>query len=91
MASNADNAGAASVSMCYGTSGDNLPPRSTVVDLLHENGVTVVRLYWPDPAALAGTGIRVVMGAPAPRSYRSRSTGEIMSGATCSIQSHQRY
>ncbi|GJN16769.1 hypothetical protein PR202_gb03790 [Eleusine coracana subsp. coracana] len=60
-------AGAASVGVCYGTSGDNLPPASTVVDMLRENGFTVVRLYWPDPAALAalsGTGIRVVVGAP---------------------------
>ncbi|GJM91921.1 hypothetical protein PR202_ga08343 [Eleusine coracana subsp. coracana] len=62
-----NNAGAASVGVCYGTSGDNLPPASTVVDMLRENGFTVVRLYWPDPAALAalaGTGIRVVVGAP---------------------------
>ena len=61
------NAGAASVGVCYGTSGDNLPPASTVVGMLRENGFTVVRLYWPDPAALAalaGTGIKVVVGAP---------------------------
>jgi hypothetical protein len=61
------NAGAASVGVCYGTSGDNLPPPSTVVEMLRENGFTVVRLYWPDPAALgalAGSGIRVVVGAP---------------------------
>ncbi|KAF8646971.1 hypothetical protein HU200_065484 [Digitaria exilis] len=35
--------------------------------MLRENGFTVVRLYWPDPsalAALAGTGIKVVVGAP---------------------------
>src|SRR6185312_14533512 len=60
-------AGAASVGVCYGTSGDNLPPASTVVGMLRENGFTVVRLYWPDPAALAalaGTGIKVVVGAP---------------------------
>ncbi|CAO1942995.1 unnamed protein product [Urochloa humidicola] len=58
---------AASVGVCYGTSGDNLPPASTVVGMLRENGFTVVRLYWPDPAALAalaGTGIRVVVGVP---------------------------
>ncbi|RLN25541.1 hypothetical protein C2845_PM07G34450 [Panicum miliaceum] len=61
------NAGAASVGVCYGTSGDNLPPAGTVVGMLRENGFTVVRLYWPDPsalAALAGTGIKVVVGAP---------------------------
>ncbi|CAL4959501.1 unnamed protein product [Urochloa decumbens] len=58
---------AASVGVCYGTSGDNLPAASTVVGMLRENGFTVVRLYWPDPAALAalaGTGIRVVVGVP---------------------------
>ncbi|KAL6613828.1 hypothetical protein ACP70R_036098 [Stipagrostis hirtigluma subsp. patula] len=57
----------ASVGVCYGTSGDNLPPASTVVDMLHENGFTTVRLYWPDPAALgalSGSGIRVVVGVP---------------------------
>ncbi|TVU34720.1 hypothetical protein EJB05_16567 [Eragrostis curvula] len=58
---------AAAVGVCYGTSGDNLPPPSTVVDMLRENGFSIVRLYWPDPAALgalAGSGIRVVVGAP---------------------------
>ncbi|KAL6853453.1 hypothetical protein ACP4OV_019482 [Aristida adscensionis] len=60
-------AGAASIGVCYGTSGDNLPPASTVVSMLQENGFTTVRLYWPDPAALealSGSGIRVVVGAP---------------------------
>ncbi|XP_062208053.1 lichenase-2-like [Phragmites australis] len=59
--------GAASVGVCYGTSGDNLPPASTVVGMLRDNGFTIVRLYWPDPAALGalgGSGIRVVVGAP---------------------------
>ncbi|KAJ1255901.1 hypothetical protein BS78_K141800 [Paspalum vaginatum] len=58
---------AASVGVCYGTSGDNLPPASTVVGMLRDNGFTVVRLYWPDGAALAalgGSGIKVVVGAP---------------------------
>ncbi|WVZ67451.1 hypothetical protein U9M48_016526 [Paspalum notatum var. saurae] len=62
-----DDAGAASVGVCYGTSGDNLPPASTVVGMLRDNGFTVVRLYWPDGAALAalgGSGIKVVVGAP---------------------------
>jgi len=61
------NAGAASVGVCYGTSGDNLPPASAVVGMLRENGFTVVRLYWPDGealAALGGSGIKVVVGAP---------------------------
>ncbi|KAG0540955.1 hypothetical protein BDA96_03G454100 [Sorghum bicolor] len=58
---------AASVGVCYGTSGDNLPPASAVVGMLRENGFTVVRLYWPDGealAALGGSGIKVVVGAP---------------------------
>uniref|UniRef100_A0A0D9VA52 Glucan endo-1,3-beta-D-glucosidase n=1 Tax=Leersia perrieri TaxID=77586 RepID=A0A0D9VA52_9ORYZ len=57
----------AAVGVCWGMSGDNLPPASKVVDMLHENGFTIVRLYAPDTAALAalgGTGIRVVVGAP---------------------------
>ncbi|XP_006645315.2 lichenase-2-like [Oryza brachyantha] len=60
-------AGAAAVGVCYGMSGDNLPPPSKVVEMLRENGFTTVRLYAPDSAALAvlgGTGIRVVVGAP---------------------------
>lgn len=58
---------AASVGVCYGMSGNNLPPASTVVGMLRDNGFTSVRLYAPDAAALAalaGTGIGVVVGAP---------------------------
>ncbi|KAF2954256.1 lichenase-2 [Oryza sativa Japonica Group] len=60
-------AGTAAVGVCWGMSGDNLPPASKVTEMLRENGFTVVRLYAPDSAALAalgGTGIRVVVGAP---------------------------
>lgn len=60
-------AGAASVGVCYGMSGNNLPPPSTVVGMLRANGFTSVRLYSPDSAALgalAGSGISVVVGAP---------------------------
>ncbi|KAF7040088.1 hypothetical protein CFC21_050012 [Triticum aestivum] len=58
---------AASVGVCYGMSANNLPPPSTVVGMLRDNGFNSVRLYAPDRdalAALAGTGIGVIVGAP---------------------------
>ncbi|KAF7033142.1 hypothetical protein CFC21_044264 [Triticum aestivum] len=48
-------------------SANNLPPASTVVRMLRDNGITSVRLYAPDSAALAalgGTGISVMVGVP---------------------------
>ncbi|KAM3354578.1 hypothetical protein ACQJBY_025344 [Aegilops geniculata] len=57
----------ASVGVCYGMSANNLPPASTVVSMLRDNGITSVRLYAPDSAALAalgGTGISVMVGVP---------------------------
>ncbi|KAF7033110.1 hypothetical protein CFC21_044236 [Triticum aestivum] len=58
---------AASVGVCYGMSSNNLPPPSTVVGMLRDNGFNSVRLYAPDNdalAALAGTGIGIIVGAP---------------------------
>uniref|UniRef100_A0ACD5XBI3 Uncharacterized protein n=1 Tax=Avena sativa TaxID=4498 RepID=A0ACD5XBI3_AVESA len=58
---------AASVGVCYGMSANNLPPPSTVVGMLQDNGFNSVRLYAPDGdalAALGGTGIGVIVGAP---------------------------
>uniref|UniRef100_A0A0E0D0D6 Glucan endo-1,3-beta-D-glucosidase n=1 Tax=Oryza meridionalis TaxID=40149 RepID=A0A0E0D0D6_9ORYZ len=59
--------GTTAVGVCWGMSGDNLPPASKVTEMLRENGFTVVRLYTPDSAALVAlgsTGICVVVGAP---------------------------
>jgi hypothetical protein len=57
-----------SIGVSYGMSGDNLPPPSTVVDMYKSTGITAMRLYAPDQAALqavgGGTGIGVVVGAP---------------------------
>ncbi|CAN6362757.1 unnamed protein product [Urochloa humidicola] len=56
-----------SIGVCYGMSGDNLPPASTVIGMYQSNGIKAVRLYAPDKAALdalGGTGIRVLVGAP---------------------------
>ncbi|CAO2148475.1 unnamed protein product [Urochloa humidicola] len=56
-----------SIGVCYGMSGSNLPPASTVIGMYESNGFKAVRLYAPDKAALealGGTGIRVLVGAP---------------------------
>uniref|UniRef100_A0A8R7U0Q1 Uncharacterized protein n=1 Tax=Triticum urartu TaxID=4572 RepID=A0A8R7U0Q1_TRIUA len=58
---------AASVGVCYGMSANNLPPPSTVVGMLRNNGFNSVRLYAPDSyalAVLARIGIGVIVGAP---------------------------
>ncbi|CAL4988668.1 unnamed protein product [Urochloa decumbens] len=56
-----------SIGVCYGMSGSDLPPASTVIGMYKSNGIKAVRLYCPDKAALealGGTGIRVLVGAP---------------------------
>ncbi|KQK05742.1 lichenase-2 [Brachypodium distachyon] len=56
-----------SIGVCYGMSANNLPPPSTVVGMFKSNGITSMRLYAPDHAALdalGGSGINVVVGAP---------------------------
>ncbi|PAN41978.1 hypothetical protein PAHAL_8G114600 [Panicum hallii] len=56
-----------SIGVCYGMSGSNLPPASTVVGMFKSNGIKAMRLYAPDKAALQalnGTSIGVLVGAP---------------------------
>ncbi|XP_062231264.1 lichenase-2-like [Phragmites australis] len=58
---------AESIGVSYGMSGTNLPPASTVIGMYSSNGISSMRLYAPDQAALqavGGTGISVVVGAP---------------------------
>ncbi|KAG8085384.1 hypothetical protein GUJ93_ZPchr0010g7704 [Zizania palustris] len=58
---------AEAIGVCYGMSANNLPPANMVVGMYRSNGITAMRLYAPDQAALqsvSGTGIRVVVGAP---------------------------
>uniref|UniRef100_J3M6K7 Glucan endo-1,3-beta-D-glucosidase n=1 Tax=Oryza brachyantha TaxID=4533 RepID=J3M6K7_ORYBR len=58
---------AEAIGVCYGMSANNLPPASSVVGMYRSNGITSMRLYAPDQAALqsvGGTGISVVVGAP---------------------------
>ncbi|KAF8701179.1 hypothetical protein HU200_033734 [Digitaria exilis] len=53
--------------VCYGMSGSDLPPASTVVDMYKSNGIKAMRLYCADkPAleALNGTDIRVLVDVP---------------------------
>ncbi|KAK3127265.1 hypothetical protein QOZ80_7AG0570590 [Eleusine coracana subsp. coracana] len=51
----------------YGVVADNLPDTSSVVRLLKDNGITMVRIYDTDPAvlrSLANTGMKVVVMMP---------------------------
>jgi exo-beta-1,3-glucanase (GH17 family) len=60
-------AGVDAIGVCYGMSGNNLPPPSKVVSMYKQYGISSMRLYAPDQGALqavGGTGIRVVVGAP---------------------------
>ncbi|KAJ1291238.1 hypothetical protein BS78_02G302000 [Paspalum vaginatum] len=61
----AEAGGAAGVS--YGTIANNLPKEASVVDLLRQNGITVIRIYDASPEVLtplANTGIKVVVMMP---------------------------
>ncbi|KAK6123080.1 hypothetical protein DH2020_043183 [Rehmannia glutinosa] len=59
--------GAAQVGVCYGRIATNLPPPSAVINLLKSNGISRVRVFNPDPDALApfyGTKIELMIGVP---------------------------
>ncbi|KAG6429563.1 hypothetical protein SASPL_107615 [Salvia splendens] len=59
--------GAAPVGVCYGRVAADLPPPASVIGLLNSNGISRIRLFNPDPAALApfsGTGIELTIGVP---------------------------
>ncbi|EAY77211.1 hypothetical protein OsI_05182 [Oryza sativa Indica Group] len=50
--------------VCYGVLGDNLPPRSEVVQLLKSQGIGAMRIYYPDKEALdalRGSGIAIIV------------------------------
>ncbi|KAL5221441.1 hypothetical protein ABZP36_026154 [Zizania latifolia] len=55
-----------SIGVCYGVLGNNLPSPADVVQLYKSNGITAMRIYYPDAAilrALAGTNIGVIVDA----------------------------
>ncbi|KAL1550834.1 glucan endo-1,3-beta-glucosidase-like [Salvia divinorum] len=59
--------GAVPVGVCYGRVAADLPPPASVISLLNSNGISRIRLFNPDPAALApfsGTGIELTIGVP---------------------------
>ncbi|XP_073057165.1 glucan endo-1,3-beta-glucosidase-like [Primulina eburnea] len=60
-------ANAAPVGVCYGRVANNLPPPSEVVSLLKSNGISRIRLFNPEPEALApfsGSRIELMIGVP---------------------------
>ncbi|KAI9070924.1 hypothetical protein K1719_047113 [Acacia pycnantha] len=53
-----------SIGVCYGVQGDNLPSRQEVIDLYKSNGITSMRIYYPDEdalKALRGSNIEVLL------------------------------
>ncbi|GER47912.1 glucan endo-1 3-beta-glucosidas [Striga asiatica] len=58
---------AASVGICYGMLGSDLPDPSTVVALLKQHNIQTVRMYnphGPTQQALSGSGIELILGVP---------------------------
>ncbi|XP_074310479.1 glucan endo-1,3-beta-glucosidase-like [Silene latifolia] len=57
----------AQIGVAYGKLGDNLPSPQQVVNLFRNNGITKMRIYWPDQQtlqALKGSGIQLFLNVP---------------------------
>ncbi|KAK9673616.1 hypothetical protein RND81_12G178900 [Saponaria officinalis] len=57
----------AQIGVCYGRTGNNLPSEQDVVNLYRSNGISAMRLYDPDQAALnalQGAGINIILDVP---------------------------
>ena len=51
--------------VCYGVTGDNLPPSAEVVQLYKSRNIHAMRIFRPDQetlAALRGSGIGLILG-----------------------------
>ncbi|CAL5212435.1 unnamed protein product [Lathyrus oleraceus] len=59
--------GVQSIGVCYGVNGNNLPSRQEVIDLYKSNGITGMRIYYPDEEALQalrGSNIELILDVP---------------------------
>ncbi|KAM1170789.1 hypothetical protein ACFX13_021537 [Malus domestica] len=62
------SAAAEPIGICYGRVANNLPPPSTVLEILQDNGISSVRLFNTDPATLSSFSatptIHLTIGVP---------------------------
>ncbi|GLT59298.1 hypothetical protein SLA2020_321260 [Shorea laevis] len=61
------NTTSATVGVCYGLRGDNLPSKQEVIALYNQHNIQIMRLYGPDHDALQaldGSNIELMLGVP---------------------------
>ncbi|XP_009607576.1 glucan endo-1,3-beta-glucosidase, acidic [Nicotiana tomentosiformis] len=59
--------GAQSIGVCYGKIANNLPSEQDVINLYKANGITKMRIYYPDKnifKALKGSNIEIILDVP---------------------------
>ncbi|CAN1173420.1 Glucan endo-1,3-beta-glucosidase, partial [Linum perenne] len=78
----------ATLGVCYGGNGDNLPSIKEVISLYKQHNITRIRIYVPDPnilRALQGTNIEVFLDIPIDEAYPMAKSPE---GADLWVKAH---